>query len=121
MVFREAPELADFFLTDSLDYDPALLVQRGVTTEQTTEALSRSADFARTIEPFTAEALEPPYRELADALSLKAGQLFMSIRVAVTGKTATPPLFQTMEVLGKDRSVARLQDAAARLANSLPS
>jgi glutamyl-tRNA synthetase len=111
----EAPELADFFLTDQLDYDPALLVQRGTTPEQTAEALRRSTGVAGSIEPFAADALEPPYRELADALGLKAGQLFMSIRVALTGKTATPPLFQTMEVLGRDRSVRRLRDAVSRL------
>jgi len=114
----EAPELADFFLTDQLDYDPALLVQKGVTSEQTTEALRRSAELAATIERFAAAALEPPYRELADALGLKAGQLFMSIRVAVTGRTATPPLFQTMEVLGRERVLRRLEGAVARLAGA---
>jgi len=114
----EAPDLSGFFLTDEVDYDPALLVQRGVTPEQTAEALSRGADLAANVEPFAADALEPPYRELADALGLKAGQLFMSIRIAVTGKTATPPLFQTMEVLGRERSVRRLQTAVHRLARS---
>lgn len=115
----EAPELADFFLTDELDYDPALLVQRGLTPEQTIEALRRGADLTSTVEPFTAEALEPPFRELADALGLKVGPLFMSIRVAVTGKTATPPLFGTMQVLGRERSVARLQTAVERLSRTL--
>jgi glutamyl-tRNA synthetase len=113
----EAPELADFFLTHDVEYDPALLVQRGVTPEQTLEALRRSAELAAGFEPFTAEALEPPYRQLAESLGLKAGQLFMSIRVAVTGETATPPLFQTMEVLGRDRSVRRLRAAAERLSS----
>ncbi len=114
----EAPELADFFLTDELDYDPALLVQRGLTPEQAIEALRRSEDLASTVEPFTAEALEPSFRELAEALGLKVGPLFMSIRVAVTGKTATPPLFETMQVLGRDRSAQRLRDAVARLSRT---
>ena len=59
--------------------------------------------------------MEAPYRELAETLGLKVGQFFMSIRVAVTGKTATPPLFQTMEVLGRERSVGRLREAVERL------
>ena len=50
-------------------------------------------------------------RPLAEELGLKAGDLFMLIRVAVTGQTATPPLFETMEVLGRDRCLARLRDA----------
>jgi glutamyl-tRNA synthetase len=118
----EGPELADFFLTDRLDYDPALLVQRGTTHAQTVEALNRAADLATSIEPFAADAMEAPYRELAETLGLKVGQFFMSIRVAVTGRTATPPLFQTMEVLGRERSVRRLRDAVFRIDGpSLPS
>ena len=111
----EVPELADFFLTDDVGYEPSLLVQKGVTAEQTAQALERSAELAETIAPFSAPALEPPYRELATEVGLKAGQLFMSMRVAVTGKTATPPLFETMEVLGRDRSVRRLRAAVSRL------
>jgi glutamyl-tRNA synthetase len=111
----EAPELADFFLTDALEYDAALLVQRGVSPDQTAETLRRAADLAARFEPFSADALEPRYRELADSLGLKAGQIFMSIRVAVTGRTATPPLFATMEVLGRERVVARLRAAIDRL------
>jgi len=43
--------------------------------------------------------MEPPMRELAKTLELKTGQLFGSVRTAVSGRTATPPLFQMMEVL----------------------
>ena len=50
-----------------------------------------------------------------ETVGLKTGQFFMTIRVACTGKTATPPLFETMEVLGRDRCVRRLHDAVARL------
>jgi glutamyl-tRNA synthetase len=89
-----------------------------VTPEQTAEALRRATDLAANLEPFGADALEPPYRELADSLGLKVGPLFMSIRVAVTGKTATPPLFATMEVLGRDRCLRRLQAAVDRLSGS---
>ena len=52
---------------------------------------------------FEADELEPPLRALAEERGWKAGDLFMAIRVAVTGRTATPPLFDTLVALGRDR------------------
>jgi len=63
---------------------------------------------------FEADELEPPLRALAEARGWKAGDLFMAIRVAVTGRTATPPLFDSLVALGRDRVLARL-DAAINL------
>jgi glutamyl-tRNA synthetase len=60
--------------------------------------------------------MEPPMRELAAKLGLKPGQLFGAIRVAVSGSTATPPLFQMMEVLGREVSLKRIEQAIERLA-----
>lgn len=112
----EAPELAEYFLSDTLDYDARQLVQKGMSVEQTVEALRKSAALAAQVEPFEKAALEHPFDELTETLGLKRLQLFMSIRVACTGRTATPPLFDVMEVLGRDRVVARLENAADRLA-----
>ena len=55
-------------------------------------------------------------RDLAGQLGWKAGDLFMPVRVAVTGRRATPPLFATMEVLGRDRCQVRIQRAVKTLA-----
>ena len=63
-----------------------------------------------------ADELEPPLRALAEARGWKAGDLFMAIRVAVSGRTVTPPLFDTLVALGKDRALARLDRALAALA-----
>ena len=48
------------------------------------------------------------------------GDLFMAIRVAVTGRTATPPLFDTLVALGRDRTLARLDGAIATLGDAAP-
>jgi glutamyl-tRNA synthetase len=114
----ESPELASYFLTDDLDYQATQLVQKGMTPEQTADALRRSADLASRADPFTRDALEAPFDALTADLGLKRLQLFMSIRVALTCRTATPPLFDVMEVLGRDRVVNRLKAAASRLASS---
>ena len=52
---------------------------------------------------------------MGEARGWKAGDLFMAIRVATTGRTATPPLFDTLVALGRDRTLARLDAAIARL------
>jgi len=111
----DAPELSEFFLSDELEYDAALLVRPGTTAETTREALVRAEALASQVTPFEYQVLEAAYRELATELGLKTNQLFMSIRVACTGRTATPPLFETMEVLGRDRVVRRLHAAVERL------
>ena len=60
---------------------------------------------------FEADELEPPLRGLAEARGWKAGDLFMAIRVAVTGRTATPPLFETLVALGFGRRSSALDHA----------
>jgi glutamyl-tRNA synthetase len=112
----DAPELTGFFFRDTLEYDPALLVQRGTTVEQTAEALRRSAALAWEVAAFHHEELEPPYRALCEELGLKTGRCLCQSGVACTGKTATPPLFETMDVLGRDRVMERLDNAVDRLA-----
>ncbi len=110
-----APRIA-FFYTDDLKYDTALLIQKKMDAAGTHAALVRARDLLASLEPWTHETMEPPMRALAEELNLKTGQLFGAIRVAVSGSTATPPLFQMMEVLGRKRSMARIDLAIARLA-----
>ena len=59
--------------------------------------------------------MEAPLRTLVEELALKPIQLFTAIRVAVTGRTISPPLFETMEVLGRPTTLARLGEAIDRL------
>jgi glutamyl-tRNA synthetase len=59
--------------------------------------------------------MEQALRALADELRIKAGDLFMPLRVAVTGKPVSPPLFESMELLGRERCLARIDAAIALL------
>ena len=63
--------------------------------------------------------METPLRALVEEMGLKPIQLFTAIRVAVTGRTVSPPLFETMEVLGRSTTLARLEKAIALL-SALP-
>ena len=65
---------------------------------------------------FSADLLEQRFREAADAAGMKAGDFFSPIRVAITGRTVSPPLFASLELLGRDRSLARIRTALDRLA-----
>ena len=84
------------------------------TAEALRAARATIADVGRV--SFEADELEPPLRALAEARGWKAGDLFMAIRVAVTGRTATPPLFDTLVALGYERTLARLDRAVDALA-----
>ena len=114
----EAPELMDFFFMDELDYPADELIQRGLDKEGTITALDATLQLVTDLEVWTAEHLEGELRPLAEKLEIKTGQLFGAIRVAVTGRKAAPPLFETMEVLGRDRCLPRLRVSARLLSDS---
>ena len=63
--------------------------------------------------------LETAYRALTAEIGLKAGQVFGTIRVAVTGRRVAPPLFDTMAAIGRDKCAARLENALSLLSNKV--
>jgi nondiscriminating glutamyl-tRNA synthetase len=106
-------DLVDFLFAARLELDPLLLVPKRWDRPTTIAGLSaaRSALEAVAEAEFLPDRLEEPLRALAEEQGWKAGDLFMAIRVAVTGRTATPPLFQTLVALGRERVLARLEAA----------
>ena len=111
----EAAHVVSFFYEDTLTYEKAMLIQKGMDAERTHVALVRARDLLHGMEQWEHMAIEPPMRELATEIGLKPGQLFGSIRVAISGRAATPPLFETMEALGREKSMERIEEAIARL------
>jgi glutamyl-tRNA synthetase len=71
------------------------------------------------MDSYGAEAQETRLRALAEEMGLKAGQLFGSLREAVTGQRVSPPLFDTMAVIGRETVLARIAAAADLLENSV--
>ena len=112
--------MADFFFTEGpLVYDPSDLLGKksfAGKPQAAAEALASVIAAAEKLDNWSHEALEGAIRPLAEEMGVKAGDLFAVVRVAVTGKTAAPPLFETMEVLGRELSLQRLKDARDRLA-----
>ncbi len=107
---------ADFFFVKELpDYDPALLVPQKGDAALGRRVLERSRQALAQTE-FRHHALEAALRSAAQELGVKAGQMFAPIRVAVTGRTAAPPLFETLEVLGRETALARIDRAIGKMA-----
>ena len=80
------------------------------------EVLAGAADTLAELEPFTAEAIEAALRELADRLGQKPRQAFQPIRIAVTGSKVSPGLFESIELLGREETLARIRSAHAAAA-----
>ena len=112
----EAAQMTPFFFSDDLRYPVDLLIGKGMDREKTANALRQTLAFLEGLDTWEAHAMETPMRELAETLGLKPGQLFMPARVAVSGRTVSPPLFETMEVLGRERTLARIRQALEKLA-----
>jgi glutamyl-tRNA synthetase len=110
-------DMVGFLFVDQVPLDPAMLVPKRWDAATTLAGLSavEATIGAAGSDAFTVEDLEAALRGLAEARGWKAGDLFMAIRVAMTGRTATPPLFELMVVLGRDRVLARLAHAVGLL------
>ncbi len=111
----EVVELSQFFFVDELGYDAGLLIGKNMDRESTVRALEVARQWLGQSGAFDAESLEAMLRSLVVELGLKTGQLFGALRVAVTGRAAAPPLFQTMAVLGKERCLRRIELALDEL------
>lgn len=114
----EASEMtAFFFLEGELEYTPSDLLgkayaQRG---KEAVRALREAAERVSALPSWESAALEGVLRPLAEELGVKTGELFMLLRVAVTGRSVSPPLFESMAVLGRERCLARLQSGLRQL------
>ena len=114
-LLSEAADMTSYFFQQEVDYNPADLVQRGMDRESTVAALRLAREEMAAVTAFEHQQLEELLRAAGSALGLAARQFFGTLRVAVTGRTATPPLFEIMEVVGRERVLSRLGTAVDRL------
>jgi len=120
----DAPELLEFFFRDvaphggaaALTYDSVLLIPKKMESAGAHAALAAAHATLAQLEPWSEGQLEEALRALAEELELKPGQLFGALRVAVTGRTVAPPLFETLAALGKARALTRIVAARDALA-----
>jgi glutamyl-tRNA synthetase len=98
------PGFAGFLFERRNGYDSAAL---------DAAVLAAAEEALASLEPFTAESIELALRDLAERIGQKPRQAFQPIRVAVTGSTVSPGLFESIELLGREETLVRIRDARA--------
>jgi len=103
------------FLQDAISYDPEAVAKQWKDPADTATLLGESRVRLAELAEWTPEAMEAPLRELAEARGIGAGKLFQPLRVALTGLAVSPGIFDVLVMLGRERSLARLDEAVATL------
>jgi glutamyl-tRNA synthetase len=107
--------IADFFFLDELPpYDTAELIPKKGDSALAVRVLEKALE-TLTSADFSHDALDAALRAAAEALGIKAGQMFEPVRVAVCGRKTAPPLFSTLEVLGRETCLLRIDRALEKL------
>lgn len=112
--FPEAADQVRFLFTDDLEYDESswekVMVKEGVS-----DVLVAARDKLASLESFDHEAVEASLRSMLEELEIGARKGFQPIRVAVSGSQVSPPLFESIAALGRDRTLSRIDAAIDRL------
>lgn len=111
VTLNDAIEMGGFFFREAVSPQPHTLLGKNMTARQSAEAAQKAMQLIEQLPELTTESAEQPLRELAESLGLSAGQLFGILRAAVTGQTVSPPLLESMEVIGKPLVLERIQNA----------
>ena len=117
---NEAADMLRFFFEEPDSYRAEQLVPKGRDAAATAHALTEAATTVRALTSWTPESIEPALRELAERLGWSSRDLFMALRVAITGRTVTPPLIESISRLGKDTVLTRLKRAGRTLREPEP-
>jgi glutamyl-tRNA synthetase len=114
-LLRDVLTAADFFFVDRLSpYDPAELIPQKGDAAMALKVLKKARERLAHTE-FAHDALDQALRAAAQELGVKTGQMFQPIRVAVCGRKNAPPLFETLEVLGRETTLARIEQAIGKV------
>ena len=105
---REAPELLAFLFTDDISLNEKA---QGLVAKAPEGYLSKVADALETVEPWDAEPIQATLDALAEAEGLSRTKAFQPVRAAVTGSNVSPPLPESLALLGRQRTTTRLRSA----------
>jgi glutamyl-tRNA synthetase len=115
-LLRDVLNAADFFFVEQLpSYDPAELIPQKGDMAMAGKVLTKAREVLAGVE-FKHDPLDQALRAAAQELGVKAGQMFQPIRVAVCGRKNAPPLFETLEVLGRETTLKRIEQALQKIA-----
>lgn len=104
-------QVAGFLFEEKIEYEPYDLVADKLSPVESAEIMRQIYLVIQPLPILTKELAEPPMRNLVERLNYSVGQVFGILRIAVTGQKVSPPLFETMEIIGKDRVLTRIKKA----------
>ena len=107
----DAPVMGGFFFREEIQPSTDELVGKNMTPAESAAAARQAYEILAALPEINQDTAEEPLRNLAESLGLSAGQLFGILRAAVTGQTVSPPLFESMAVIGKEKVLERIQSA----------
>jgi glutamyl-tRNA synthetase len=107
----DALAFAGFFFKETVEPDPNELVAKGLDAKQSAQIARKSYDILASLPDLSHRTVEAPMREYVEQSGFSAGQVFGILRVAVTGQKVSPPLFESMEIIGREKVLQRLQNA----------
>jgi len=111
----EAPQMAGFFFRNEVKPELEDLIAKGLTAAESAAIAERCLQELRTLDDISPEKAEPHMREVVESMEFSAGQVFGIMRVAITGQKVSPPLFESMVIIGKDIVFKRLEKAITQL------
>ena len=106
---------ASFFFKDIVEPTPEDLIAKGLDAKQSAEVARNSYEILASLTDLSHHTAEPPLRDYVERSGLSANQVFGILRVAVTGQKVSPPLFESIEIIGKEKVLERLRKAFAIL------
>ncbi|MCC6500369.1 MAG: glutamate--tRNA ligase [Anaerolineales bacterium] len=106
---------ASFFFKEDVSPNRDDLIAKGLDAQQSAEIAKKTYEVFSALTDFSHQTAEAPMREYVEGSGLSASQVFGVIRVAVTGQKISPPLFESMEIIGREKVLARLQNAVTVL------
>jgi glutamyl-tRNA synthetase len=114
----DAIGFAGFFFNDTVNPAVEDLVAKDLTPVQSAEIARKTYDILAGLPEINHAAAEPPLRQLVEESGLQVNQVFGILRVAVTGQKVSPPLFESMEIIGREKVLERLKKAIDLLENA---
>jgi glutamyl-tRNA synthetase len=102
---------ASFFFKEDVQPDPEDLIAKGLDAKQSAEIAKRVYEILSSLPDISHQTAEPPLRAYVESSGLSANQVFGILRVAVTGQKVSPPLFESMEIIGREKVLQRLKMA----------
>jgi glutamyl-tRNA synthetase len=108
-------DFASFFFRGTIEPNPEELIAKGLDAKQSANVARKAYEILASLPDLSHVTAEPPLRAYVEASGLSANQAFGIIRVAVTGQKVSPPLFESMEIIGKEKCLERLRNAISIL------